>query len=74
MTKHEKLAGSAIAASVVLIAIYPNSVASSILAVVSCLLYGFLAFIDQKETHLEKQVRELNDKVQSLMLAKGFGR
>jgi hypothetical protein len=79
---HQKLSAGLIGLSVLNIGLRPESFSASILIIIAIALYAFAVAFERKD-HAEfeefkataqKQIKELQDKVQDISLARSLGR
>lgn len=78
MTIHQKLSAGSVGSSIALLAFFPQGFATSIAVIASIALYGFTIFLERREderlVRIEARIKELDDRLQNLTVAKSFNR
>ena len=78
MTVHQYFAGALASLALIFTAIFPDRISPAVACVALSLLYAFTLFVERQEdariAKFDRRIRDLDEKVQTLMVGRGMGR
>jgi hypothetical protein len=78
MTIHQQLSGALSVVSLILLGIFPNQISLAFAFLAAISLYAFMSYLQKSNDHrivaFEKRMKDLDEKMNTLMLGSGMRR